>query len=155
MVPLSTNPSGRAAFSLVEVVIALGIAAFVIVAIVGLLPVGLRLASDSTDETRCVNILGAIASDRLTSAPNAASILYGIPALTPGQTSVATGSFGVTEAGTSTLQDWAKARYRVSYRLQPPESGRLDPWLLSLRISWPAQSTNTGNSVESLIAVPE
>jgi Tfp pilus assembly protein PilV len=42
----------RAAFSLVEVVIALGIVSFAIVAILGLIPTGLQTSHSSQDETR-------------------------------------------------------------------------------------------------------
>jgi len=48
--------SGTAAFSLVEVTIAIGIFAFVIVGIVGLFPVGVRQREDSALETRAVMI---------------------------------------------------------------------------------------------------
>ena len=43
-------------FSLVEVTIAIGIFAFVIVGILGLLPAGMRLRADSAADTRAVLI---------------------------------------------------------------------------------------------------
>ncbi len=56
----STHPprglASRAGFSLVEVTIAIGIFAFVIVAILGLFPAALRQRSDAAAETRAVLI---------------------------------------------------------------------------------------------------
>jgi len=139
-------------FSLVEVVLALGIAAFALVAIVGMLPVGLRLASESDEESRAVNILTQVAADRRAISTQAASEIYHFPALTG--TAVLTNSFAVGEDGSYLDQDFAKARYRVSYSMIPPRSGSGDPWLLWLRAAWPAQSTNASGAIESLNTIP-
>jgi uncharacterized protein (TIGR02598 family) len=140
------------AFSLVEVVLALGIAAFALVAIVGMLPVGLKLASESDEESRAVNILTQLAADRRASITTAASEIYRIPALVGSVT--ATNTFAVGEDGTYLDQDFAKARYRVNYSLIPPRANSGDPWLLWLRAGWPAQATNPSASVESLNTIP-
>ncbi len=50
------KPTHAAAFSLVEVTIAIGIFAFVLVGIIGLFPVGIRQREDSALETRAVMI---------------------------------------------------------------------------------------------------
>jgi len=55
----ASSPSGPRhpeAFSLVEVTIAIGIFAFVVVGILGLLPAGMRLRADSAADTRAVLI---------------------------------------------------------------------------------------------------
>jgi len=44
--------SQRSAFSLVEVTLALGVIAFALIAILGLIPVGLSSARDATEDTR-------------------------------------------------------------------------------------------------------
>jgi len=49
-------------FSLVEVTLALGIVAFGLIAIFGLLPSGLNLVRESAEEATAVNIMGSIAS---------------------------------------------------------------------------------------------
>ncbi len=48
------------AFSLVEVVLALGIVSFAIVAILGLIPTGLQTSHSSQDETRAAQIAQSI-----------------------------------------------------------------------------------------------
>jgi uncharacterized protein (TIGR02598 family) len=54
------------AFSLVEVVIALGIVSFAVVAILGLIPTGLNTLKDSTGETVRAQIVRSIAASALT-----------------------------------------------------------------------------------------
>jgi uncharacterized protein (TIGR02598 family) len=58
--------SSRGAFSLVEVVLALGIISFAIVAILGVFPLGLQTGHSSEDDTRSTqiaqNVLNAMAS---------------------------------------------------------------------------------------------
>lgn len=80
-----TNPPSPRpdAFSLVEVTIAIGIFAFVVVGIMGLLPAGMRMRSDSAAETR-----GVLISEELFAALRAAPNLSNVvvrdgPALLP------------------------------------------------------------------------
>lgn len=51
-----------AAFSLVEVTLAMGIVAFALLAILGLLPVGLKSAQDSNEQARATDILNLAAT---------------------------------------------------------------------------------------------
>lgn len=72
------------AFSLVEVAIAIGIFAFVVVGVMGLLPAGLRMRADSAAETR-----GVLISEELFAAARAATNLSSVvvrdgPGLKPG-----------------------------------------------------------------------
>ena len=52
----------QTAFSLVEVVIALGVIAFAIVAIFGVIPTGLRTSAGAQDETRAAQLAQAVLS---------------------------------------------------------------------------------------------
>lgn len=52
----------RSAFSLVEVVLALGVISFAIVAILGVLPIGLQTGRSAQDETRASQIAGNVLS---------------------------------------------------------------------------------------------
>jgi type II secretory pathway pseudopilin PulG len=60
-------PTSRGGFSLVEVTIAIGIFAFVVVGIIGLLPAGMKMRADSAAETR-----GVLISEELFAAVRAA-----------------------------------------------------------------------------------
>jgi uncharacterized protein (TIGR02598 family) len=58
-----------AAFSLVEVTLALGIAAFCLIAVVGLVPVGVQTNRNATSQTAATNILSSVVSDLRGSPP--------------------------------------------------------------------------------------
>jgi Tfp pilus assembly protein PilV len=64
-----------AAFSLVEVTLALGIAAFCLIAVFGLLPVAVLTNRNATSQTAATNIMAAVVSD-LRAAPKANSWSY-------------------------------------------------------------------------------
>jgi type II secretory pathway pseudopilin PulG len=69
-----TQPSGKGGgFSLVEVTIAIGIFAFVIVAILGLFPVALKQRSDSALETRAVLVAQQV-FESIRASPSSSSI---------------------------------------------------------------------------------
>jgi type II secretory pathway pseudopilin PulG len=52
-----------AAFSLVELTLALGVAAFCLIAVFGLVPVGTQTNRNATSQTAATNILSSVASD--------------------------------------------------------------------------------------------
>jgi hypothetical protein len=59
----------QAAFSLVEVTLALGIAAFCLIAVFGLVPVGVQTNRNATSQTAATNILSSVVSD-IRASPN-------------------------------------------------------------------------------------
>jgi type II secretory pathway pseudopilin PulG len=70
--PYHCCDSQTAAFSLVEVVLALGVAGFCLVAIVGLMPVGVQTNRNANSQTAATNIMAAIVAD-LRTTPAAAT----------------------------------------------------------------------------------
>ena len=71
--------SAIAAFSLVEVTLALGFAAFCLIAVFGLVPVGVQTNRNATSQTAATNILSSVVSDLRASPPKpTASAKYGI-----------------------------------------------------------------------------
>lgn len=61
--------SHRSAFSLVEVVLALGVVSFAIVAILGILPTGLQTGKSSQDETRATQLAQSVLATMASQAP--------------------------------------------------------------------------------------
>jgi type II secretory pathway pseudopilin PulG len=61
-----------AGFSLVEVTLALGIAAFCLIAVFGLVPVGVQTNRNATSQTTATNILSSVVSD-IRASPKASS----------------------------------------------------------------------------------
>ena len=60
---MKTSTSRTAAFSLVEVAIAIAITSFCLIALLGLLPVGLKTNEASIEQTAANGILSEIAAD--------------------------------------------------------------------------------------------
>jgi uncharacterized protein (TIGR02598 family) len=136
----------KAGFSLVEVVIALGIVSFALLAVIGLLPIGMQTNRDSVEETQALTVLGAIAADRRVSPPAGNSLIYNIPPLSTATTS----TIYVKEDGTASATP-SDARYRVVVTSQvPPTYG--NPTLMHLYASWPPMATKNNSSVEILAA---
>ena len=55
--------STAAAFSLVEVTLALGVAAFCLIAVFGLVPIGVQTNRNATSQTAATNIMAAVLAD--------------------------------------------------------------------------------------------
>lgn len=68
----------RRAFSLVEVTMALGLVAFCLVAMMGMLPVGLMQARESSEQLAATQVLTAVGSDFQNSAMTGPTAQYGI-----------------------------------------------------------------------------
>jgi len=75
--PSSTilHPFASLAFSLVEVVLALGIVSFCLIAVIGLMPVGLKSVKNANDQAGAADVLNAIA-DSLRTAVTTNSVNY-------------------------------------------------------------------------------
>lgn len=120
-----------ASFSLVELTLALGIAAICIIAVFGLLPVGLKANHNAISQSASASIIAAVVAD-MRATPRAAttSTQYGV-------------SFGVTKTlyfdnagGISTALD-AKSRYRLNVEFPAnPTAGAAT--FASLKVTWPA-----------------
>src|SRR5437879_2506210 len=70
--PYNRSDSMAAAFSLVELVLALGVAGFCLFAVFGLMPVGMQTNRNATSQTAATNIIAGIVAD-LRATPAAAT----------------------------------------------------------------------------------
>jgi uncharacterized protein (TIGR02598 family) len=145
-----------AAFSLVEVTLALGIAAFCLIAVIGIIPVGVKTTRDATSQTAATNIMAAVIADlRATTKtiPNATSPQFGITFGTcrklyfssEGQV-VASGPCDQVIALPPT------ARYQVNVTWS--DSGATALRYADLKVTWPAAATaaNASGSTEMFAA---
>jgi uncharacterized protein (TIGR02598 family) len=151
---------GTVAFSLVEVVLAMGIISFALIILLGLVPVGMKSNIDSMGESQAVNLMQALIADRQATAFSANSSVYNLPALT-NVTAPITGTIYVNEDAVTTNAQPAAALYRVTYTVDPsttvyanatnfPAAGPPMPVLVNFRVSWPAAQTNQTSEVESV-----
>jgi uncharacterized protein (TIGR02598 family) len=133
------------AFSLVEVTLALGIAAFCLIAIFGLMPVGVQTNRNATSQTAATNITAAVVADlRATPKANTTSTQFGITFGTnpPPLYFDASGQFA-TSVG-------ANSRYQLNVTWYGSTGLRY----ADLKVTWPAAAipANASGSVEMFAA---
>jgi uncharacterized protein (TIGR02598 family) len=122
-------------FSLVEVTVALGVTAFCLVAVFGLLPVGLKANQNSISQTAAGSILSAVISDLRATPKNASSsIQYGI---TFG--SETTLYFDNESRSSSSLGP--NSRYQLTIKFPSNGSGTTAATFADLKVTWPAGAT--------------
>jgi Tfp pilus assembly protein PilV len=150
------NSRPRRAFSLVEVVLALGVIAIVITTILGLLPVALRTGHSAQDETRGAEIAQTIFGSLVAQAPS--QFNTGIQLPLPGNTTLSpaidlTGSSSPTTPtlyagndGQLMQSQSADAAYAITIftRNSPPgfDSGANQ---VTVRLAWPANAPTAAN----------
>ena len=141
-------------FSLVEVTLALGVAAISLVAVFGLLATGLQTNYSATEQTASSDILAAVAGD-LRATPKttqpggaATSTQFGIsiPANPVGVITTSTLYFNAQ--GQSSTFPNAGSRYQLAITFRPNGAGSRTATFVHLRMTWPAvaspTSANTG-----------
>ena len=131
-------------FSLVEVTLALGIAAFCLIAVFGLMPVGMQTNRNATSRTAATSIMTAVMGDlRATPKANTTSAQFGITFGT-GATLYFDGSGQVTTLlGTNSR-----------YQLNVTWYGTSTLSYADLKVTWPAAATpaNASGSTEIFAA---
>lgn len=137
------SASVRQAFSLIEVTVAIGVVAFSMLAIVGLLPIASQITRDSASQTNTSEILSSVVADmRATPKGSTTSPQYGIP-LSGTSTLYFDGSGQVSTSLKS------KSRYTLTVTPAPAGSGVI---YADIALTWPAAAT-LGNSVGSVETV--
>ena len=133
-----------AAFSLVEVTLAMGIAAICLVALFGLMPVGVQTSRNATSQTAATNIVSAVIADlRATSIINSMSSQFCIRFGTP--TTLYFDSAGQCSsdlAGTTSPFGVAVApALQTRYKMNITWSGSVALRYADLKVTWPAAAT--------------
>lgn len=165
----SVSEIRRAAFSLVEVTLALGVAGFCLVVVFGLIPVGLKSNQVALEQTAAGEILSAAAVDLRatpTSRPagqQVVSSLYGIAIPAHPLSSTQTTTLYFDESGGWAATPGVKSRYRLTARFLPNGSGAKTAAFVNLKVTWPpevdpAQAVNPQNpqpagSVQAFVAL--
>jgi uncharacterized protein (TIGR02598 family) len=127
--------SAPASFSLVEVTVALGVTAFCLVALFGLLPIGLKTNQNSISQTAAGNILSAVIADLRATPKNASSsIQYGITFGTE-----TTLYFDNEGKPSSSLNP--NSRYQLTIKFPSNGSGTTAATFADLKVAWPAAAT--------------
>lgn len=140
-------------FSLIEVTLALGVAAFCLLALFGLLPLGLQVNQSSTSETAAASVLSSVIADlRTTPKTSLTSSQY---AITFGTAKVL--YFDGNGNGVSSQDPNATSRYRLTVTFPNSPVGAFAPTFVSLKVTWPAladpATTRPAGIVEMFAAV--
>lgn len=123
-----------AGFSLIEVTLALGVAAFCLIALFGLLPLGVQTNQNSISQTAAASLLSSVVAD-LRATPKTS--------LTSPQYDITFGTAkllyfdGEGRAVTPTDPN-AAPRYRVAITFPASPIGAFAPTFVSLKVTWPA-----------------
>jgi uncharacterized protein (TIGR02598 family) len=136
----------NAGFSLIEVTLALGVAAFCLIAVFGLIPVGVQTNRNATSQTAATNIIAAVVADlRATPIANSTSSQFGI-------TFGTTATLYFDSAGQFLTSLGANSRYQlnVTWNGSPPTGMQY----ADLKVTWPAAATqaNASGAVETFAA---
>ncbi len=126
---------------MVEVVLALGITAFCIVALMGLFSVGLQTEKESKEEFQVAHIAQAILASRR-GAPTAnlgTTYPFPLPALQQGN-SVSKTTVKLNQDGAVATSD-NDSRYAMTYRIDAPPAGSRKSFVIHLNFHWPAQAS--------------
>jgi type II secretory pathway pseudopilin PulG len=148
-------------FSLVEVTLALGIAAFCLIAVFGLMPIGVQTSRNATSQTAATNILAAAVADlRATPRAGTVSSQYGIAfggCTPPSSAQLYFNSEGqvLTRCNccddTSDNSQGTNPRYRLGITYPTSTAGLS---YLNLKVTWPGAATpaNASGVVEMFAA---
>jgi uncharacterized protein (TIGR02598 family) len=134
----------RKGFSLVEVTFALGIAAFCLIAVFGIMPVGVQTNRNASSQTAATNLMAAVVAD-LRATP--------ISSNTSAQ-------FGITFGTNTTLYFDGTGQFRTSlstnsrYQLNVTWSGSSGLRYADVKVTWPAAAipANATGSTEMFVA---
>src|SRR5262245_7618676 len=163
--------SAPTAFSLVEVTLALGIAAVCLVAVIGIIPVGVQTNRNATSQTAATNIMAAVIADlRATPKGNPTSIQFGVNVPTDARNGAAQNCLPCAACWTAQTQTFyfdsqgqpvvqANGRYRLSVTsvANPTATAvggaAFGAVFMALKVTWPASVdpcvVTPGGSIQS------
>jgi Tfp pilus assembly protein PilV len=152
----------KCAFSLVEVTLALGIAAFCLIAIFGLMPVGVQTSRNATSQTAATNIVASVVADiratpkTIPAGRPTTSALYQIAI--PGNPIITTATIPplfFAQDGTFSTTIQPTSRYQLIVTYCPNGVEAHSPTYADVKVTWPAAATppNASGSVEVFAAL--
>jgi uncharacterized protein (TIGR02598 family) len=141
-----------AGFSLVEVTLALGIAGFCLIALFGLLPLGIQTNQSALSQTAAASVLSSVVADlRATPRASSTSRQYDI--------TFGTAKFLYVDnvgRAVSPTDPNAAPRYQIAITFPTSPAGAFAPTFVSLKVTWPAladpATTTPGGCLETFAA---
>ena len=151
----------NSAFSLVEVTLAIGVAAFCLIAVFGLIPVSMQTNRSATSQTAAASIIASVVADlRATATANSTSSQFRITFDTAkalyfdSQGQASCDLAGLLQADCASAWNPAlQTRYRVNVTWNSPLAG---PRYADVKVTWPAPvdpaTTTPSGSLEMFAA---
>lgn len=136
----------KAGFSLVEVTIAVGIAAFCLISIIGLLPAGFSANKESLKITEAAGIVEAVFADLRSAPAGSNSFIYEI---NPNEDQVTTRYLDRT----GQEKPESAADLRLILTVDAPSSGIIAPSFIRAEIVWPPGVANSPNKFEAFTMI--
>jgi uncharacterized protein (TIGR02598 family) len=131
-----------AAFSLVEVTLALGVAGFCLLAVFALLPMGVQTNQTAFSQTAATTILSDVSADvRVAAQANNGSVtspMYGIVIPASGSTNTTAQTLYFDAQGGHSTAIQTASRYRLAVTFPAPSSNAPYATCAYIKISWPA-----------------
>lgn len=142
------------AFTLVEVTLSIGIAAFCWLAILGLLPAGVSSHKNAVEQTAATNVLASLVADLKSASPRQDSPICGVKLPAAGE-SPATVTLYMGEKGGYFQAVQPDSRQRLTVVLTPPAANSHQATHVHARVTWPAVATieNATGSMEASFAL--
>jgi uncharacterized protein (TIGR02598 family) len=141
-------------FSLVEVTLALGVAAFCFLAVFGLLPIGLKTQQLAIEQTAAIRIISATTADlRNTPRATTTSPLFAINI--PTNITPSSSTLYFDNDGHVSPTFGPSSRHRLTITFAANSTGGRGATFVHLLVTWPAAATlaNASGSSETLVAL--
>jgi len=149
--------TAAAGFSLVEVTLALGVAAVCLIAIFGLLPLGLQTNHNAIEQTNSLQVLCAVVADLRATPGSGAGTSQQFQISIPSDPSTASGNFTLyfDEHGQVSGSLQANSRYRVVVTFKPNGAGLHAATFADVKVTWPAAAipADATGSSETFVAL--
>lgn len=152
------------AFSLVEVTLALGVSSFCLVALLGLVPVGLKTNQFTREQAAALNVARGLLTD-LQNVPASPASPAGLPSVHGVSVRQAGEGADVdpqvvyfSETPASSGAHFSStpepgSRYRIAVTMTPPAAGQRGATMVHVRVAWPAAAETPSGWVETLTAL--
>jgi uncharacterized protein (TIGR02598 family) len=158
---VKSNPDRHNGFSLVEVTLALGIAAISLMAIFALLPVGLQTNQNAIEQTASSGIMSAVVADLRATPPtvprgsSATSAQFGINIPENPVNSSTSSTLYFDGDGRSSTSLSSNSRYRLIVTFVPNGSSSRTATFIDLKMTWPAAASpaNATGSAQTFVAL--
>jgi uncharacterized protein (TIGR02598 family) len=148
------NARPLSGFSLVEVTLALGVAALCLLAVFGLFPIGLKTQQAAIEQTAATRIISAAVSDlRNTGRLAASSPLFSVSL--PANTVSSSSALYFDTEGHASPALGAASRYRLTITFTANSTAGRGATFAHLLVSWPAaaNTADAGGIAETFVAL--